>query len=341
MTGWLHVRRRLAALMLVPFVLLIVGTIGYKVVEGSKWSWLDCLYMSAITLTTIGYGETHPLSKPGRVFTIVYAMTGVFTLFYVAGEFLRIAVSGEIRTLLGKRRMEHKLAALSQHVIVCGYGRMGRFVCREFEAKRVPYVVIDKDDAVAAEVPPAHGIFVHGDATSDTVLKHAGVLRARALVTVASSDADNLYVVLSARLLNDRLFIVARAEESAAEEKLTRVGANRVISPYVISGSRVALAVLRPTVVDIIDLATRNDSAELQIEEIRLDAGCPLAGKALRQCGIADMGLVVVAIKRPNGVLIASPAGEDLIEAGSTIVVIGNRENLDRLARMAEAASIV
>jgi voltage-gated potassium channel len=330
-------RRRLFRLALVPFVLLAFGALGYRVIEGPSWSWLDAFYMAAITLTTVGYAETHPLSQEGRIFTIAYSLGGVFTMFYMAGELLRFVVSGEIRSALGKRRMEQKLAELRNHYIICGYGRMGRFVCQEFESHQLPYVVIDKDSNVGQEFPTKHGLFVHGDATSDAVLNRVGVMRAKALVTVASSDADNLYIVLSARLLNDKLHIVARAEETAAEEKLKRVGASRVISPYVIGGTRVAMAVMRPTVVDVIDLATRKDSTELQIEEIKLEPGSGVVGLPLSRCGLAEMGLNVVAIKRPNGTLMASPTGSAELEGNSIIVVIGSRENLERLARMAEA----
>jgi voltage-gated potassium channel len=325
--------------LLVPIVLLAVGTLGYRIIESPRYSWFDALYMAAITLTTVGYAEIHPLSPAGRAFTIMYSLGGVFTAFYVAGEVLRFMVSGEIQEALGRRRMEQKLTEMKNHYIVCGYGRMGRFVCREFEAHRLPYVVIDKDPRLASEFPTQHGYFIPGDATSDAVLEHAGVARAKALVTVATSDADNLYIVLSAHLLNDKLFIVARAEETGAEDKLKRVGANRVISPYVIGGMRVALAAIRPTVVDVIDLATRKDSAELQIEEILIETGSGLAGLALNRCGLAEMGLNVVAIKRPSGALTASPTGNAELEANSTIVVIGNRDNLDKLARMAEAKS--
>lgn len=332
-------RRRILRLLLVPLVLLAVGTLGYRIIESPRYSWFDALYMAAITLTTVGYAEIHPLSPAGRAFTIMYSLGGVFTAFYVAGEVLRFMVSGEIQEALGRRRMEQKLTEMTSHYIVCGYGRMGRFVCREFEAHRLPYVVIDKDSRLASEFPTQYGFFIPGDATSDAVLDHAGVARAKALVTVATSDADNLYIVLSAHLLNDKLFIVARAEETGAEDKLKRVGANRVISPYVIGGMRVALAAIRPTVVDVIDLATRKDSAELQIEEILIETGSGLAGLALNRCGLAEMGLNVVAIKRPDGALTASPTATAELEANSTIVVIGNRDNLDKLARMAEAKS--
>src|SRR5262249_13675991 len=229
----------------------------------------DALYMTVITLTTVGYAEVHPLSTEGRVFTIILLLGGVFTLFFTVTEMLRAVVTGEVQEMLGRQRMERNLADLKGHVIVCGYGRMGRYICREFSRQKLAYVVIDRREDVLHEFGLEHGLPLHGDATSDEVLKRAGVERAQALVTVAASDADNLYITMSARLLNDRLFIVSRAEGELAEQKLKRAGANRVIAPYAIGGSSVAHAVLRPNVVDFLELATRTEFYDLEFEETR------------------------------------------------------------------------
>lgn len=241
--------RRYLLLLLIPAGLIAFGTVGYTVLE-DEYTLFDSLYMTVSTLTTVGFGEVHPLSNRGRAFTLFLMLSGVFTLFYAAGEIIRAIVSGEVRIALGKQRMEQSLSRLNQHVIVCGYGRMGRLVCREFEAQGVAYVVIERHAESFTEFPPKQGIGVPGDATLDEVLKQAGVARARALVSVVGSDADNLYITMTARLLNERLFIVARAEAEQAEQKLLRAGANRVDSPYAIGGIRVAGAVLRPAVVD-------------------------------------------------------------------------------------------
>jgi voltage-gated potassium channel len=327
--------RRLVMTLLVPPALLVVGTIGYRFIEGPEWSWLDAAYMAVITLTTVGYQEVHPLSPAGRVFTMAYALGGVFTLFYVAMAMIRFTVSGEFQSILGRRRMERSLAEVRNHFIVCGYGRMGQYVCQQFEDEKLPYVVVDLETNLGAEFPTEFGLFVHGDATSDEALNRAGVTRARGLVTVASSDADNLYITMSARLLNSKLFIVARAEQAAAEEKLRRAGADRVVSPYVLGGSRVAQAALRPNVVDFIDLATRADFADLQIEEIRLEAGSELVGQSLAQRRLHELGLIVAAIRRAKGELLASPSGDTVLEPDSILVVIGSRESLKWLEREA------
>jgi voltage-gated potassium channel len=244
----------------VPTILVLGGTLGYYLIEYPNYSWLDALYMTVITLTTVGYGEVHTLSDAGRWFTMVLLLVGVFTLFFAATEIVRLVVGGELRLTLGRRAMERNLAGLSQHLIVCGYGRVGKLVCREFSRQKLRFVIIDRRPEALTDFDLPHGIPLVGEATDDEVLKRAGVERARSLVSVAPSDADNLYVTMSARLLNEGLFIVSRAETEGAEKKLKRAGANRVVSPHVISGYRVAQAVVRPAVVDFIELWSTSSS---------------------------------------------------------------------------------
>lgn len=328
-------RQRLVLPIVIPLILLGIGTLGFRIIEGSEWSWLDAFYMATITLTTVGFLEVHPLSNPGRFFTSIYALFGIFTLFYLATQLVRFVVSGEIRAGLGKRLMEKNLATIHDHMIICGFGRMGQQVAKEFERQDLPYVVIDRDAAAWRRAVRPKGLLVHGDATSDEILKRAGVTRARSLVTVVSSDADNLYITMSARLLNANLQIVARAEDPAAEEKLRRAGANRVVSPYLIGGQRMAQAVLRPTVVDFIDLATRSERAWLQIEEIEILPGSALAGKTLQACHFREQQINVVAIRNSQGELLAPPTAQSTIEPGSILIVLGPRTALDELERLA------
>src|SRR5262249_24739005 len=245
----------------------------------------------------------------------------------------------EVQGHLGRRRMERSLAKLQDHLIICGYGRMGKLVCREFSRQGLAFVVIDRKEEVLRDFDLAHGIALAGDATSDEVLQRAGVERARALVTTAASDADNLYITMSARLLNERLFIVARAEREPAEQKLTRAGANRVVAPYAIGGFRVAQAVLRPTVLDFIELATRTEYLDLQIEETRVGAGSRLAGVTLRDSTMRqDLGIIVVAIKKESGHVVYNPTGDAVMEVGDTLIALGNRQQLDQLEAMAGAS---
>ncbi len=335
-----QIPRRYLLLFLVPSLLLIVGTVGYTLIE--KWSLFDSLYMTVITLTTVGYGEIPTaLSTRGRAFTIFLLLGGVFTLFWTATEIIRAVVSGEVGGVLGRQRMERSLAGMRNHLIVCGYGRMGRLVCKEFSIQKIPFVVIDRDPTFVDSFTLPHGVALAGDATSDELLKKAGVERARALVAVASSDADNLYITLSARLLNDRLFIVARADEDPAQQKLLRAGANRVISPYVIGGTRVAQAILRPNVVDFLDLATRTEHFELQIEEVLIRQRSPLAGVTLMNSLMQKkLGIVVVAVKKESGHMVYNPSGEHLMEIGDTLIALGHRDQLDQLEKQASGGPL-
>jgi voltage-gated potassium channel len=315
-------------------VLLVAGTLGYQLVEG--WGGLDALYMTVITITTVGFREVHPLSAGGRLFTMALALGGVFTAFYAGVEFIRAVVTGEIRTVLGRQRMESRLEKLSGHFVVCGYGRMGRLVAEEFSSAGLPFVVIDREPKVLEGFGIPHGIPLVGDATADDVLRRAGVERARALVTAAASDADNLFITMSARLISERLVIVARAEGEGAEVKLRRAGASRVVSPYSIGGHRVAQAVLRPNAMDFIELATRTGHLELQIEEVEVGAGSPLVGRSIKASPIrSELGIIIVAIKKPGGKMAFNPSPDTTLEASDLLITLGHRQQLDRLEEMA------
>jgi voltage-gated potassium channel len=314
--------------------LLAGGTLGYQLVEG--WNWFDALYMTVITITTVGFQEVHPEGPGGRVFTMVLALGGVFTAFYAAAEFIRAIVTGEIRTVLGRQRMESRLEKLSEHFVVCGLGRMGRLVAEEFSSAGLPFVVVDRDPKVLEGFDVPHGIPLVGDATADDVLRRAGVERARALVTAAASDADNLFITMSARLINEQLFIVARAETEGADVKLRRAGASRVVSPYNIGGHRVAQAVLRPNAMDFIELATQSGHLELQIEEVAVRAASVLVGRTLKASPVrSELGIIVVAIKKPGGPMAFNPSPNTALEAGDVLIALGRRRQLDRLEEMA------
>jgi voltage-gated potassium channel len=327
---------RLILLMLVPILLVIGGTLGYYSIE-SEYTLFDSLYMTVITLTTVGYAEVHPLSQAGRAFTIILLLVGVFTLFYAGMEIIRGVVSGEVNELFGRQFMERSLAAIHDHIIVCGYGRMGRYVCRDFSRQGLPFVAIDRSTDLLKDFRLPGGFTVVGDATSDEVLKRAGVDRARALVAAAPSDADNLYITMSARLMNESLFIVSRAETEEAEQKLLRAGADRVVAPYALGGSKVTQAVLRPTVLDFIELATRTEHLELQIEETQVARGSQLCGMTLTASRVRqDLGLIIVAIKKRDGAMIYTPPPETIIEPGDTLIALGRRSQLDQLEAMAK-----
>jgi voltage-gated potassium channel len=319
----------------VPVLLVLTGTLGYKLLE-PEYSLFDALYMTVTTLTTVGYQEVHPLHTQGRVFTIFLLLGGVMTFFFATTEIIRGIVSGELHTLLGRRIMEQNLAAMKQHIIVCGYGRIGRSICQELVRQKVAFVLVERNEGIVRDFQMPEAVAVAGDATSDEVLKKAGIERARALITVAASDADNLYITMSARLLNDNLFIVARAEQPEAEQKLIRAGANRVVAPHALSGLKMTHAVLRPAVVDFIELATRTEHLDLNIEETLVHPGSRLAGTTLRATRLRqDPGVIVVAIKRADGHMLSNPSGDHTMQAGDTLIVVGGMGQLDRLKKLA------
>ena len=326
--------RRWFLLIVLPPILMLVGTLSYHWLEGL--SYFDALYLSVITLTTIGYGDVAPHSVEGRIFTIVFVSVGVFLLFYTVTTIIAAVVSGEVQMAAGKKAMETLRDKLRNHVIVCGYGRMGRMVCEEFAAHKLSFLVIEKRGELLEGFDLPGGMPLVGDATNDEVLKAAHVERARGLIAVVSSDADNLYITMSARLLGEKLFIIARAEDEAAEQKLKRAGANRAISAYKIGGARIAQALLRPTVVDFIELATKTTHLELQLEETTIHASSALIGQSLKESHLRrELGLIIVAIKKPTGKMVFNPPSETVIEASDTLIVLGDREKLDELLRQA------
>ncbi|HRC43853.1 MAG TPA: potassium channel protein [Nitrospira sp.] len=315
---------------------IALGTAGYVLIEG--WSAFDALYMTVTTVTTVGYREVNPLSPAGRGFTIALILTGVGTLFYVLGNLARFALEGELQYVFGKYRSGGKVKTLRDHYIVCGYGRMGRHICKELGAKPVSVVVVEKSPEVVAVAQGDGFMAVEGDATQDHILAQAGIERAKGLVSVVNSDAENVYIVLTARGLNRELYIVARAGEEGSEQKLMRAGANRVSSPYLIGGMQVAQVLLRPAVVDFLDLATKSEHLDLQIEEITIGKGSQFDGKTPCQCGLdKDRGLIVVGVKRRSGHLEFNPGPQVTLAEGDTLIVLGEPQSLKMLNAMLQS----
>lgn len=326
---------RLIAPILVPAVLLLLGTLGYRLLEG--WSWFDALYMTVITLTTVGFLEVHEMSQAGRAFTMFLCLGGVFTIFYAATATIRVIVSGEAREALEKQLMEQKLDALRDHMVICGYGRVGRLVAHTLANEGMPFVVIERNPDQVRHFKPRGGIVLVGDATSDDLLRKAATDRAKALIAVVGTDADNLYITMSARLLNERLFIVARADDESSISKFLRAGANRVVSPYLLGGFQVAQAVLRPNVLDFLELATRTEHLELQIEETLLSPHSALIGKTLKDSALrAQLGLIVVAIRKAGERMQFNPSPDTVLEANDVLITLGERKALDRLEQLAK-----
>jgi voltage-gated potassium channel len=306
------------------------GTAGYRILE--RWNFLDSLYMTIITLTTVGFKEVHDLSENGKIFTIALIVGGVGTVLYVLRTGAQLILEGELQEIYGRKRLEKRLKELKDHYIVCGYGRMGKIIARELGHEDLDFIVIEKNLAPLEEEDL---LIIEGDATKDDLLKKAGIEKAKCLISVLPTDAENLYVVLSARGLNPDLLIVARAGEEGSEQKLLRAGADRAVSPYYIGGLRIAHTVLKPAVVDFIEFATKSGNIDLQIKEINVGEGSELVGQTLDHSGIGrDLGIIVVAIKQSGGEMKFNPTFRTVMKAGDTLIAVGEASKLKNLEEM-------
>jgi voltage-gated potassium channel len=316
---------------------LVGGSLGYVVIEG--WTPWDGLYMTVTTITTVGFKEVHPLSRAGEAFTICVILAGVGTAFYTFTLLATIVVEGGLHKRLDQRRRRRMLDELQHHFIVCGSGRIGGVIIDEFLKQRIPFVVVDRDIERVEAVIERGGLAVEADASNEDVLKRLGIERARGLIAAVGTDAENVYIVLTARVLRPDLYIIGRAETEDAERKLLRAGADRVISPYRIGGRELAQMALRPAVVDFFELATRSGNLELAIEQVAIDDGSPLAGKTIIDANIRQRyGVIVVGIQRRAGRMEFNPPGEASLQAGDQLVVLGPVDGLRNLEQAAQAA---
>lgn len=318
--------------------LLIVGTMGYRLLE--QMSLVDALYMAVITVSTVGFGEVQQLTAIGRLFTIFLIVGGGGIAAYslsVAAEFV---LSGDLRTYLEHRRQQRFMQRLTNHTIVCGYGRMGKHVVDELIAQQLPFAIIEPDPEVVERIVQTGYLVIHGDAANEADLFAAGIERARSLVAVASSDADNVFIVLTARSLRPDIVIVARSNSDGSEEKLRRAGANRVILPYRISGRRMVALLVRPDVADFLDEVMHASQLELLVDQIQLAPDSPLVGQTLGEAHLRSrFGITVLAYRQHDTTINTSPSADTVLRAHAKLIVLGNRYQLQALAALASGAA--
>ncbi|MFZ3063082.1 MAG: potassium channel protein [Actinomycetota bacterium] len=329
MDRWRHLR--IAVIALTGVVLF--GTLGYILIEG--WSPLDALYMTVTTITTVGFREVKPLSDAGRVYTILLVLLGVTTAGYALGSLIAVIVEGYLADLIGGRRMKKRIEMLKDHYIIAGFGRVGQQIAREFKKASASFVVLDSNPAVKDRMDAEDVVYIQGDASDEAVLKKARIDKAKGLITAVDSDADNVYVVLTARVLRPDLFIIARANLEGSEDKLKRAGADRVISPYSLGGRRMASMLLKPVVGDFLDTVMHGEKLEYQLEEIKVGKDSPLRNLTIRECNIRERcGATILSIKRKSGRFDTDMTPETIIEEGDELVVIGTREQLEKLEQL-------
>ena len=317
------------------FTVIAIGAIGYHLIEG--WPLFDGFYMTIITLATIGYGEVRQLSFSGRLFTIALITVGVILFGYLISNLTQALIETEITAALGRRRLIKDISQLNNHYILCGAGRVGVRIVDELKKKGVDFVVIERDEPTAEKLLQQGILVLMGDATSEDVLEGAQIRTARALITAASSDAENVYIVLTARGMNPNLYIVTRANDVPAERQLLRAGANKVISPALIGSHRMAQAALSPAVADFIELTTMTETLDLNFDQVPVPIDSILDGVKLKDSGIRAFNVMIVAIT-PNGEkdkMIFNPEGEQVLHEGDLLIAIGNHAGLAKLAAKA------
>lgn len=326
-------RVRIALLFL--GAVLLGGTVGYRLIEG--WTLLDSLYMTVITVSTVGFREAWPLTEGGKVFTLFLILSGVGSLAYAATKTTEALLE---KGVLRRRRMQMEVHRVRDHVIVCGYGRMGMTVVDQLRGRGTPLVVVEKSADVTGGLEGRGILYVVGDATDETVLVEAGVERARALAAVLPHDADNLFVTLTARTLNRGMTIVARSSIEKNDAKMVSAGATRVLNPYRNGGRLLARQLLHPSVTEFIELISHWEGQDLGLEEVQIQEGSPLAGVPLRDAPIRrEMDVIVVGIRRRDGTVAFNPASDLAPAPGEIILALGRRENLRSLEKLAEGAS--
>jgi len=314
-------------------IAIIFGTIGFRLIEG--WSFADSLYVTVQTLTTVGYGDIPPQTVAGRGFAIVVMLIGVGGVALVGTTIVQSIVQSELISTFGQRRQSKKMSKMHDHYIVCGSGRVGSHLVRDLQRAKEEMVIVERDASRAAEFTQRGFHVLVGDATLEEILREAGVERARGLAACLPDDADNVYVVLTARDLNPRLHIVARAAEEQAEAKLVRAGANHVVAPTIIGGHRMAVSLTKPAVGEFFDSITGSKWG-LAFEQVLIESGSPLVGQVLRETPIrAELDIVIISIRRTNGDMVFNPAANTLIDAGDILIAIGQVEALSRLNELA------
>ena len=322
--------RRFLYILLAIAATLLIGTVGFTVID--HYPPFDAFYMTLTTMTTVGYGEIHPLSHGGRVFNSFLIFFGVTTIFIAIGAMTQTIVEREFGEAIGRRRHKRMIENLKDHYIICGYGRVGRGAAAELQHAGVPFVVVDINPERVERAMLAGMLSVAADSTRDETLREVGIERARGLVAALSTDADNLFVLLSAKGLNPKIYVAARAAEESAEAKMRRAGADAVFAPYSITGHRLAQSLLRPHVVQFLDFTTKDIGMDVAIEQVRVSEQSEMASRSLREMQIGrNVGVIVMAIRKGDGRMMFNPTADTTVDGGDYLIVMGRQENLDTL----------
>lgn len=313
--------------------LLVFGAVGYIVIEG--WSFMDSLYMTVITLATVGYGEVHEISPEGRLFTVILIFLGVGFFLYVVGNVIQFLVEGRIRHVLGRRILDKQISKLKNHFIVCGYGRVGRALSNYLIQKYIDVVVIEQNPNRVSVMDEDGLLYIMGGATDEAILMKAGIKRARGIISVLGSDADNVFLVLIAKRLNPKVFVVARSNQNETEKTLYSAGADKVVSPFALGARRIAHAILRPNVIHFLELAFTDDGTDINVEEIPVNVSSKLINVSLQESGLRqNFDLIIISIRKADGAMCFNPKASHRFDAGDTVIAVGSGNGLMQAAKI-------
>ena len=324
------------------FVIIFSGTFGYMVIE--RWKLFDALYMTIITISTVGFHEVSNLGIKGRIFTLFLIILGIGVGSYTIGRLSAFLIEGKIQYLFKGKKMEKKISSLTDHIIVCGFGRTGSEILSILNKIHPNFVIIDRDENKILEAQQKDFLALQGDATDDEILKKAGVHSAFGLITALGNDAENVYVVLTARGLNNKLRIIARGIDETSSKKLIRAGADKVVSPFSIAGRRMAYLATHPEVVEFLEIMNRSAEIELKLEQVLIEKKSHLVNKKLNESNIKSEtdGAMVVGIKKfQNKEMIVNPPGEMMLEEGDVLVALGNNAQIDKLTELSQKKGII
>ena len=318
-------------------LVLIIGTAGFVLID--NYPVFDAFYMTLTTVSTVGYGEIRGLSRAGRVFNSGLIMVGVTVILLAVGAMTQTVIELEFSQYFGKRRIKNMIEKLHNHIILCGYGRVGRGAAEELKKSGIPFVIVDRDEEKVERAIKAGMLAVLADASRDETLRDTGIEKAKGLIATLSSDADNLFVILSAKALNSHMHLSARVDEETSEEKMRRAGADFVFAPYKSTGHRMAQALIKPHVQQFIDFTTKGVGPNVGIEQVRVSARSPLAGLTLNDTHAKrELGIIVLAIRRAAGEMLFNPPLAETIAAGDHLIVMGEIDRLQKLEQLLAGA---
>ncbi len=322
--------KHITGAVILCLLIFLLGIAGYMAIE--KWNLIDSAYMTVITLTTVGYGEVHKMGTAGHIFTMILIFSGVTLFLYLAGMIMQFIIEGEMRSILGRKKLDKKIGKMTNHYIICGYGRIGRILCRQIKTKSPDIVVIDKDKDLIPMLEKDKIHYIHGDTNDESMLLKAGIKKAGYLIAVLERDADNVFLVLTARQLNPKIHIMARAESSNVKRKLFAAGADWVELPYDTGAAFMGHKLLRPSVSDFLELIMSNNQEKaIHIEESIISDKSKLVNIMLRDSGIRQKyNIIITAIKKNDGQMIFNPSFETFLEPGDVVIALGRQKDMEQ-----------